>query len=95
MKSLIVLLSLSLSNLSTSLAQGKWSMGFTMASRSEWRLYEDSYQYLFKGSGQGFSFGGSLAYQHNDKCDGKQDYSAPLIPEPWEFITTNLAIGDY
>ncbi len=42
-------------------------MGFTMASRSEWRQYQDSYQYLFKGSGHGFSFGGSLAYQHNEK----------------------------
>ncbi|MHA7130023.1 hypothetical protein [Algoriphagus namhaensis] len=51
----------------TSLAQGKWSIGFTMASRSEWRQYQDSYQYLFKGSGQSFSFGGSLAYQHSEK----------------------------
>lgn len=51
----------------TSLAQGKWSMGFTMASRSELRQYQDSYQYLFKGSGPAFSFGGSLAYQHSEK----------------------------
>jgi hypothetical protein len=51
----------------TSLAQGKWSMGFTMASRSEWRQYSDSYQYLFKGGSPVFSFGGSLAYQHNER----------------------------
>lgn len=51
----------------TCLAQGKWSMGVAMASRSEWRHYQDSYKYLFKGFGSVFSFGGSLAYQHNER----------------------------
>jgi hypothetical protein len=67
MTRLLVLVSACCLIQATSLAQGKWSMGFTMASRSEWRQYQDSYQYLFKGSGSAFSFGGSLAYQHSEK----------------------------
>ncbi|MBY5949421.1 hypothetical protein KUV23_00470 [Algoriphagus marincola] len=67
MTKLLLLISVCCLIHTTSFPQGKWSMGFTMASRSEWRQYQDSYQYLFKGSGQGFSFGGSLAYQHNEK----------------------------
>ena len=59
--------------------QGKWSMGFDMASRSEWRKYEDSYRYLFKGSSSVFSFGGSISYQHNERWR----FESGLISTPY------------
>jgi hypothetical protein len=69
MKSLILLLSLSLSTLSTSLAQGKWSMGLEIINRSELRKYEDSYQYLFKGTGgsSAIPWGLNIACQYSDR----------------------------
>ncbi len=51
----------------TSLAQGRWSLGFDVARRSEIRQYQDSYQYIYKGGGPVFSIGGSIAFQYNEK----------------------------
>lgn len=51
----------------TGLAQGKWTMGFDVARRTELRQNEDSYKYLFRNGGQVFSIGGSLAFQYNEK----------------------------
>lgn len=53
----------------TSLAQGRWSMGFDIARRSEIRQNEDSYKYMYTRGGGGpmFSIGGSIAFQHNEK----------------------------
>jgi hypothetical protein len=55
--------------LSTSLAQGKWTLGLEVANRSELRKYEDSYQYLFKGTGGSAAFpvGMNLAFQYSER----------------------------
>jgi hypothetical protein len=54
---------------STSLAQGKWTLGLETANRSELRKYTDSYRYLFKGTGGSSAFpaGMNVAFQYSER----------------------------
>lgn len=54
---------------STSLAQGRWSLGLELTRRSELREYEDSYQYLFTKGGGGpvFPVGVNVAFQYSER----------------------------
>lgn len=56
-------------NVSTSLAQGRLSVGFDLASRKEIRSYHDPQGYLNKQYTPLFAIGGSLSYMINDKWE--------------------------
>ena len=65
----------------TSLAQGKWTWGLEVANRSELRKYEDSYQYLFKGTrgSAAFPVGMNVAFQYSERWR----FESGLISTPY------------
>lgn len=66
---------------STSLAQGKWTLGLEMTNRSELRRYEDSYKYLFKGTkgSSEFPVGLNVAFQYSERWR----FESGLISTPY------------
>lgn len=79
-KFLLVLIIVFATN-STSLAQGRWTLGLELTRRSELRKYEDSYQYLLTKGGGGpvFPIGVNVAFQYSERWR----FESGLISTPY------------